>query len=387
MLVSSGASSFALSENNQTADMAASRPQTMPFNITNISVQEAYDKLTNTAEIEIPIDVRWIHEWYPQRIDTPIPEHPRWFVWDLIKSDNISKFLYQYDGCNVIFYCKGGYRSWKAARDVFLAGFNGKIYNMLGGITAWNNAALPTAPGGIYNITVNDTMLLCSDILNGKQKPVDVRTWAEWITGFIDTPWPESPIWYILDNLKDDSIRRVFMNESIGEELIIYCKGGYRSLIGAFELYYDNFTGTLYNMLGGITEWQKYHPIRNNTPPATPSITGEEKPKVNVSYDYTFTANDAEGDGICFYIDWGDGNTEWTEISDEYSVIVSHAFMEKKTEYNITSYAKDFYDNESGVGYLKIKTPKSYAFGFHSTLLEWILERFPRAFPILRQLL
>jgi hypothetical protein len=202
-----------------------------------------------------------------------------------------------------------------------------------------------------------------------------------------DTPWPESPIWFILDDLKDYGKRQIFKSDHIGEEVMLYCKGGYRSLIGSFELYYDNFTGTQYNILGGITEWQKYHPIRNNTPPATPSISGETKPKVNVSYDYTFTANDAEGDGICFFIDWGDGNTEWTEISEDYSVIVSHAFMEKKTEYNITSYAKDYYDNESGVGYLKIKTPKSYTFEFHLNLLESLFERFPRAFPILRQLL
>jgi rhodanese-related sulfurtransferase len=197
MLVSSGASLTALSENKQAIGITDSTPQNLNKNIINITVQEAYGKLTNTGDgIQIPIDVRWIHEWRPQRIDTPIPEHPRWYVWDLIKNASIlPKFLNQYDGCEVIIYCKAGGRSWDAATRIFNAGFNGVIYNMVGGITEWNIAGLPTARGGIYNITVNETMLLLSNPLNGIQTPVDVRRWNEWITGFIDTPWPECPIW------------------------------------------------------------------------------------------------------------------------------------------------------------------------------------------------
>ncbi len=392
MLVSSGASINALSENKQSFDMTNSKSQNLNNGITNITVQEAWDLLTDTGNgIQVLIDVRRITEWRPERMDTPIPEHPRWYLLDLLQNASIlPKFMAQYDGCDILVSCKSGGRSWKAAKIIYENNFTGTICNVIGGLNAWKAAGLPTAPGGIYNITVNEAMDLCSSTINGIQNPIDVRTIAEWNSGFIDTPWPECPIWYTLDLLKDEENRTKFMADYIGQELILYCKGGYRSLVGSYELFSDNFTGTQYNMLGGITDWQAEGlPIRNNTPPAAPTITCEDdetKLKINTSYNFTFSATDPEDDGICYFIDWGDGNTEWTEYSDE-DVIVGHTYFEKRTNYNVTSYAKDFYGNESGWGYLNVKTPKSKIFNNNFYFLEWLFERFPNAFPVLRQLL
>jgi rhodanese-related sulfurtransferase len=394
LLVPSGMSINALKTGNtQVIYISNDKLQNSNNGITNITAQDAYDMLTNTGDgLQIPIDVRRIDEWRPQRIDTPIPEHPRWYLWDLIKNATIlPKFLDQYDGCEIIVYCKGGYRSWHASNSIYDAGFNGVIYNMIGGITAWNDAGLPTTTGGIYEITVNETMLLCSDTGNGIQKLIDVRILDDWNTGFIDTPWPESPIWYVLDKLKDEYYRSLFMEEYIGDEVILYSCCGYQSSLGNYELYYDNFTGTQYNVLGGIKEWKEAGlPIRNNTPPTIPTISCEAddvtKLKINTSYNFTFSTTDSDNDGVCFFIDWGDGETEWTVYSDE-DIIATHTFFDKRTTYNITSYAKDFYGNESGLGNLIVRTPKNKMFNFNFLPLSWLFEQFPNLFLIIRQLL
>ena len=391
MLVSSGVSINALNvENKQVISTGNSVPQSMNNGIINITAEEAYAMCTNTGDgIQIPIDVRRIDEWRPQRIDTPIPEHPRWYLWDLIKNASIlPKFLFQYDGCEIIVYCKGGYRSWKAANNISDAGFNGVIYNMVGGITAWNTAGLPTAPGGIYNITVQQVWDLCTDTTNGVQNPIDVRRADEWYSGFIDTPWPECPIWVCLDLLKNGTFVEQFKKDFIGQELILYCKGGYRSLVGSYILQEANFTGTQYNMLGGITDWiNEGLPIRNNTEPADPIIGGPPEVGVDVEHTWTFETTDAEGDVVEFWVLWGDGcpAVEWDGYYASGEVVPMNHTYTKKGTYTISAQARDFYGNESGWTNFTLKVPRARTYNFN--MLEWLFERFPRALPIIRQLL
>ena len=134
--------------------------ETIPSSITetgytNLTVQEAWELLNDLACIEIPIDVRRIDEWRAGRIDTPFPEHPRWYPLDLLKNSSIlPKFLFQYENCKIIIYCKGGYRSFVATKILIANNFAGMIYNIVGGITEWNGSGYPTVPGGIYNLTV-----------------------------------------------------------------------------------------------------------------------------------------------------------------------------------------------------------------------------------------
>ena len=44
-----------------------------------------------------------------------------------------------------------------------------------------------------------------------------------------------------------------------------------------------------------------------NNPPEAPEINGPTNGNVGVEYDFTFHANDPDGDGVYYYIDWGDG--------------------------------------------------------------------------------
>jgi hypothetical protein len=41
-----------------------------------------------------------------------------------------------------------------------------------------------------------------------------------------------------------------------------------------------------------------------------PTITGPTNGKAGINYDFTFVANDPEGDDVSYYIDWGDGTFE-----------------------------------------------------------------------------
>jgi len=127
--------------------------------------------------------------------------------------------------------------------------------------------------------------------------------------------------------------------------------------------------------------------IEENNPPSDPIITGETQGQYGEPYDYTFMATDPDGDDVWYFIEWGDGFCEdWIgPYSSGQDVIVSHTWGEEDT-YTISSKAKDTFDAESDWAYLEITMPvnqHSYSF----PLLQRLLERFPNAFPILRNLL
>jgi hypothetical protein len=122
-----------------------------------------------------------------------------------------------------------------------------------------------------------------------------------------------------------------------------------------------------------------------NLPPVEPIINGPTNGKAGTSYDYNFTATDPDGDDVKYYIEWGDGNTEWTGFSASGTpVIVSHTWDEEDT-YIITAKAQDEYGLESDWATLEVEMPVNQQ--VTNPLLQMILERFPNAFPILRYLL
>jgi len=172
MLVISGISVNATTmENKIVIDKVCTNDISQPLSkaVTNLTVQEAWDLLNGSCSYEIPIDVRRNDEWNPERIDTPIPEHPRHYCLDRLQNATLlAKFISLYDGFDIIVYCKAGGRSWKGANIILNAGFTGAIYNVVGGITEWKVQGLPTAIGGIYNITVDEAWDLCTDTGPGR---------------------------------------------------------------------------------------------------------------------------------------------------------------------------------------------------------------------------
>jgi len=229
----------------------------------------------------------------------------------------------------------------------------------------------------IYNITVEEAWDLLTNTDNGIQHPIDVRYDYEWYSGFVDTPYPENTHWYCLDLLKNETGLQIFLDTYAGEEVIMYCKGGYRSLVASY-LICNNFTGKIYNMLGGITAWIAAGlPIRNNTPPATPDIDGPAKGKPGQEYDYEFSTTDAEGDWVYYWILWGDGcpAVEWIGPYESGEIVtLSHTFESQGT-FNISAQAKDFYGNASDWAELTVKIPRQKAIRYN--LLELLFDKFP----------
>ncbi len=387
MLVSSVISVSATETLNKIDFNNVDMPQPLNKAITNLTVQEAWELLNGSCSYEIPIDVRRNDEWNPERIDTPIPEHPRHYCLDRLQDATLlEKFMELYDGFDIIVYCKSGGRSWKAANIILNAGFTGSISNVVGGITEWKAQGLPTTMGGIYNITVDDVWELCTDTGNGIQIPIDVRTENEWNSGYLNTPWPECTVWYCKDLLETEEGLQAFLTTYECNEVVLYCKGGYRSLLSAYMIMAGNFNGTIYNMLGGITAWLAAgYPIRNNTQPDAPTVNGPSKGGAGAVLEYNLSTADAEGDAVYYIIDWDDNTTtEEGPFAINVEYVVNHTYTNKGT-YSIKAKAKDFYGNESDVTEFEVKIPRTRTNSF--SLLSWLFERFQNVSQILRQLL
>jgi hypothetical protein len=97
-----------------------------------------------------------------------------------------------------------------------------------------------------------------------------------------------------------------------------------------------------------------------NYPPYPPSIKGEINGNIKTDYEYTFNSTDPNGDNVKYYVDWGDGNTEWTGFNESgVEVILTHSWSEKGN-YSIRAYAVDIYGEVSDWGFLEVTMPKSY---------------------------
>lgn len=143
---------------------------------------------------------------------------------------------------------------------------------------------------------------------------------------------------------------------------------------GSFNV--DEYTGGIY----------KYTPGENLAPGA-PDIDGPVSGSAGTSYDYDFTAIDPNGDQVQYYIDWGDGETEWTSLAPSNTpVTVSHTWA-AKDDYVITANAKDEYGLEGPEATLPITMPRNRAVNMPFLQFLQFLQYHPNMFPILRYFL
>jgi hypothetical protein len=95
------------------------------------------------------------------------------------------------------------------------------------------------------------------------------------------------------------------------------------------------------------SSWSEpYEVVIGNRPPNVTMIAGPKSGDIKEELNYTFVAEDPEGQTLKYFIDWGDTNTEWTNyyMSGE-EINVTHAWS-NKGDYSITAYAKDDLDDE-----------------------------------------
>ena len=126
---------------------------------------------------------------------------------------------------------------------------------------------------------------------------------------------------------------------------------------------------------------------KENQPPSPPVITGPTQVKAKVAVAYNFTATDPDSDDLSYFIDWGDGtNSSWIGPYHSGELITqSHTWATKGT-YAIKAKVKDTSGAESDWGTFNLKVPLLDQQP-HFRFLIWLLERFPHAFPILRQII
>jgi len=140
---------------------------------------------------------------------------------------------------------------------------------------------------------------------------------------------------------------------------------------------------------GAVSEWSDILTVTivENAPPNIPDITGPTNGKPEMTYKYNFVSEDIDGDNICYYIEWGDGNYEdwFGPYSSGIPQSKNHSWSAKDT-YTIRCKARDEVGAESEWGTLEITIPKNKQFNMNSFFLKF-LENHPSMFPILRQIL
>jgi hypothetical protein len=125
-----------------------------------------------------------------------------------------------------------------------------------------------------------------------------------------------------------------------------------------------------------------------NQPPEQPSQpTGPNSGKPGTTYLYQTSTTEPDGEQVYYRWDWGNGEySDWLGPYDSgESISTSHIWPEEGT-YLIRVKAKDVYDTESDWSDpFAVTMPYSYN-PIHQ-FFEWLFQRLPRAFPLLRHLL
>jgi hypothetical protein len=144
--------------------------------------------------------------------------------------------------------------------------------------------------------------------------------------------------------------------------------------------YLDMFTFNLFGepslAIEGIT--------LENLPPDKPTIDGPNTGSPGTEYTYCIIASDPDDDSLYVKWDWGDGtSSDWLgPISSGTEVCDSHIW-DTKGSYTVSVTVEDEH-GLSVTAYKEVSMPRSRTF---NTFLQWIFERFPNAFPILRYIL
>jgi outer membrane protein assembly factor BamB len=131
--------------------------------------------------------------------------------------------------------------------------------------------------------------------------------------------------------------------------------------------------GTVYIGSQYTIAWGYIHvfgPVESNSPPETPTITGEINGTVGEDYEYILNVVDPDNNPISFYIEWGDGtNSGWTpERASGEDCYYKHSWLISGS-YTIRAKARDTLGEESDWAYLDVTMPRTRTSSY--------FERFP----------
>ena len=118
--------------------------------VINITVLETWEMLNSEEDgIQLVVDDRTFQEYFTERIATPHSyDKPILYPLQLLqKPFFLNVFIALFQGNEIIIYCRSANRSYIGATLLLDNGFEGTLYNMLGGINAWKAEGLPTVKG------------------------------------------------------------------------------------------------------------------------------------------------------------------------------------------------------------------------------------------------
>lgn len=121
-----------------------------------------------------------------------------------------------------------------------------------------------------------------------------------------------------------------------------------------------------------------------NMKPTDPTISGSSSGQYGTPYKYTFVSTDLDGDDVCYYIKWGDGDEEtWTSYQPSgNSLILEHTYMAPGT-YPIEAKAKDAFGAEcNNWGTITVTMPKNKSI---NALFMRPLEDYPILYKMLQR--
>jgi len=152
---------------------------------------------------------------------------------------------------------------------------------------------------------------------------------------------------------------------------------------GIGELTYVIKGGNNYDMYPLINPWNN-----GSEPPLPPTIKGQISGKIRTEYDYTFSTIDPKNNDVYYWINWGDGRTDkWIgPFNSGTDIIVKHRWVTQGT-FTIKAIAMNTNYSTSLWATFEVTIPRIKPFFFNFSLLNWLFERFPNAFLILRHLL
>jgi len=144
-----------------------------------------------------------------------------------------------------------------------------------------------------------------------------------------------------------------------------------------------------------IEEWQLFGDptlaiAEESQAPLKPSKpSGPASGGIGTEYTYTTSTTDPEGDKVSYLFDWGDGTTSgWVGPFNSGATGSAKKTWSTKGTYEIKVVAKDEHGKLSvWSDPLSVSMPKIRQAPMLLQILEKLLERYPNAFPILRQIL
>ena len=147
----------------------------------------------------------------------------------------------------------------------------------------------------------------------------------------------------------------------------------------------------LNGLSAGATYYHEHTAVTSNVavnnPPETPTINGPTSGKSGTAYQYTFSTTDPDGDNVYYCVNWSDGTGEVCigPFASGEAVTNTHTWSADGT-YMVKVKARDIYDAESNWATLTVTMPYSHNKPAPQ-LFEKLFQRFPNAFPLLRQLM